>query len=780
MTRIIRLHYILLLFLGLFFSTICLAQPGVPYSSNPYSTNPYGATSKAKKKKIEEEKKKALDEKKSESNTDNKPDIKPEDDVIDRDISDNNPKDESDDLLNEFGFYKSKKDSIEATKIKIYGMDFFKNNSFRNSDKAVITPPPSYRIGAGDEIIVNLWGKAELQEKYIVGRDGTIFPNGIGRIYVQGLQYENARTVIANKFRNNIASGSNIDVQMGVIRTIKVSIIGEVVKQGTVTISAFNTAFNALSLAGGVTDLGNLRDIQIKRNNSVAYSIDLYEFIKTGGNIEDVYLEDGDIIFVGQYEKLVEAVGSFRRPMYYQLKADEALNNLIDLAGGPTADARASSVSIKSIADEKMQMITINLRDLDKESETFSLQDGDVVVLNKIIAEVNNTVRIKGAVQYESDYQLKPGERIMDVLKKAGGLKPNAFTSKAFVIRHNKLAESRTIKIDLTEVTESDFSKNIEIFAKDTIIIISKDIFKNNYVIDVIGQVRSPGSILYSEGMSIKDVIMLTGGLTMDAEDARVEIASIIDSFDTYNLNIKNNAVSKTYSINKNLEVEDASSEVILKPYDKIYVRKKPNFKLMENITLSGAVKYPGSYPLLSSTEKFSSVVARAGGFIEGASPSDARLTRALVGKIIINLSNAVNNPNGKSDMILQNGDVLDIPLVNDIVGITGQVLEPINMKYESDSNSIKYYVNSAGGFSKNPWKDRISVKYANGRNVTTKRIFFVRKYPKVRPGCLITVPEKPEKPEGSGLKLADLTALTGSIISSLSVLISAWAILQQ
>ncbi len=775
MTIKIRNKFVFTIIL-LFSVALVYGQP-VPFSSNPFSTNPFGANPKDKRNKKATETKtpdKNLKEKVKE--VINKRNVEPsegseaikalgKDDFIDK----NEIVTQEDSLIT---------NKLIDTTLKIYGMDFFRNNTYRNSDRTSVAPPPSYKIGVRDEIIVNIWGTSELQQKYIVGRDGSIFPDGIGKIYVQGLTYESARQVVSNKFRNNIAPGSNIDIQMGAIRTIKVSLVGEIVKQGTITVSAFNTAFNCLSLAGGITNLGNLREIQIKRNREVAYTIDLYEFIKTGGNIDDLYLEDGDIIFVGQYEKMVEAKGSFRRPMLYQLKKEEALNNLLDLAGGPSADARASSVSIKSISEESAQLVTINLRDLDKSGDTYFLQDGDVVTLDKIILDVSNTANIKGSVKYPNDYQVGPGERLLDIIRKSGGLTADAFTASAYITRSNASLEENLIKISLDGLTENDYSKNIEIQAADSINIISKLIFTNNYVFDIEGQVKNPGAMRYTDGMTLKDAIILAGGLKSDAEPERIEIASIIDSFDTYNIKVKEKAISRTYTINKNLELEDITSKIKVLPFDKIFIRKKTNFKLMEVVNITGGVKYPGSYPLITPNEKISSLVTRAGGLQDQVSVADGRLTRKVIGRIVLNLEKAMKEPNGKYDIILSDGDEILIPYTNDIVSIAGQVLVPTSMKYEADSAGVKFYINAAGGFDEDPWKDRISVEYSNGQIKTTKRIFFIRKYPPVKPGSIVTVPKKPERKEEEKFDFGKFSALTSSIISSLTAITTIYFIL--
>jgi protein involved in polysaccharide export with SLBB domain len=250
-------------------------------------------------------------------------------------------------------------------------MDYFTNSVFNMSDKNTLTPPMDYRLGVGDEIVVNIYGQSETQQNYTIGRDGSISPRYIGKIYLQGMTFENAKNVIQNKFRSIVAA-STIDVQLGKIRTIKVTIIGEVNRNGTSTFSAFTTAISAIANAGGITKLGNLRNIEIKRNGRIVNTIDLYEFIRNGGSLEDQYLEDGDIINVGTYEKLVKAEGSFKRPMYYQLKENENLNNLIDLAGGPAFDARFSSVQIKSIIGEQPRILTVNLKDVNNKNETHS------------------------------------------------------------------------------------------------------------------------------------------------------------------------------------------------------------------------------------------------------------------------------------------------------------------------------------------------------------------------------------------------------------------------
>ncbi len=664
----------------------------------------------------------------------------------------------------------NKADSLKKT---VYGANFFSNNVFDLSDKTPTAPPLDYRLGPGDEVIVSIWGEAELQQSYTIAKDGSIFPSRAGKIYLQGLTFEAASRIISQKFRKIVPSATNIDVQMGKPRTIRVTIVGEVKKQGTYTISAFNSALNALFRAGGLTDLGNLRKIEIQRDGHTIDILDIYEYLSKGGRGETLYLEDNDFIYVGLYEKKVNAIGSFKRPMFYQLTNDEGLTDLIDLAGGSSFNARNSLVHIKTVSNEKERYI--DLASLSKQNAVAGqytdliLNDGDEVTLKPINEGLSNIVKIEGAVNYPDEYEVKEGEHLSDVLRKAGGISGAAYLPRAFILRGSNPLESAAIKVDLKDIDNPNSKDNIEIEAGDKIKVLSNKDFEQPYKIEVIGYVRKPGKIPYYKNMKLKDALLLTGGLRLDAENGRIEVSNIVDSVNKYNINSKGSNV-RSIAINSNLEIDQVSENIILKPMDRVYIRKKTEFLNQSRVTISGEIAYSGEYALVEKNERLSSLIKKCGGLLPTAYPEGAKLIRPNVGQIVIDLPSALSKNGSKQDIVLRDSDIIIVPSVNEIVQVRGEVQIPVNIKFDKENTSVKYYIGAAGGLGDNPWRSRINVKYASGKVKSTKNFLFFRKYPSVKEGSTVRVPTKPKKENKTELK--DVVAITTTFLTTISTLI--------
>lgn len=665
-----------------------------------------------------------------------------------------------------------KKDSLlnpKANLKKVYGANFFSNNNiFDLSDKSSTAPPMDYRLGPGDEVIISLWGGAELQQNYTIAKDGSIFPRLVGKIFLHGLTLDAASNLIKSRFRKIVAANTTIDVQMGKVRTIRVTILGEVLKQGTVTISAFNTALNALFKAGGLTDIGNMRKIEVKRDGRTVDVIDLYQYLQSSKTAEEVYLEDNDYIYVDVYEKIVKADGMFKRPMYYQLTNDEGLKDLIFYSGGASASSRNSLIHIKTIVNEEERYIDIPGKQyFDATSyDDIILNDGDVVSIKPINDGLRNVIKIEGAINYPDDYEVKEGEKLSKIIARAGGLNPSAYLPKAFLFRGGNQLESDAIKIDLGNLENND----VKVYSGDRIKILSDKMFEETYQIEVIGNVRKPGKIPYYKNMKLKDVLLMSGGLTLDAENGRIEIANVVDSIDKYTITNKNGANIKIVSINANLELDEVSENISIKPLDRIYVRRKVEFIPQDRIRIVGEVAYPGEYVLISKNEKISSIVKRAGGLLPTSFAEGSKLIRKGVGAIVMDLPEALSTNNFKSDLVLRDSDVIIVPSVNDIVTVKGEVQSAVNIKFDKDFEDVNYYIGTAGGFGERPWKSRINVRYQNGRIKRTKNFLFIHAYPKVKEGSTVIVPRKPEKTDKT--KFSEVFASTLSALTGVATLI--------
>jgi protein involved in polysaccharide export with SLBB domain len=706
------------------------------------------------------------------------------------------------------------KDSLtdDGQKIRVnnpratYGSNAFFN--VPNMDLSELsTPPLDYPIGVGDHVIVSMYGGAEIQTNYIVGPDGAIFPQGMGKIYVGGTTFENVRRMLYARFSGVVPQGTNIDITLGAPRSINVNVVNEVNNPGIQTVSAFSNAFNVIARAGGVTDNGNLRNIQIKRNGRIIEELDVYKYLQSGDFGRHIYLQNNDFIIVPFYEKKILATGQFKRPMFYQLRKDEGVKALLKYSGGLNSDALASSLKIQRTVNESQTIIDVNANAiLNFSDQDAPLQDGDIVKVDLIRPGITNKVEIRGEVKYPDLYQYREGDKLFDIINRAGGITKNTYLNRAYIFRgagDSTSLKADKLEVDLTDINTNklDSKSNVALLPNDIIQIFSVSEFADPVYVEIFGEVRKEGKMRKYGGMTLQDLIYLSGGLRPSAEYGRLEISSVVD-IDSAQQNLKpTRTIVKSYSINPNLQLDSASAAVVLKPYDQVFVRKNPTFELQQNIELKGMVKYPGLYPRLSKSEKISSFIQRAGGFKENANLCGAvlyrRKTENLREKVVgtvkydslgrplsatattagtefidepasIDLYNALKHKNSKYDIVLQENDLIFIPEINPFVTVKGIVQSPLKIAYDKEHTHVPYYVDKAGGYGVRPWRRRVFVTYANGRSKRTKNFMFFHFYPRVEEGSFVTVPRRPEGAEIGDIAKSTVTAIVPVLITAL------------
>lgn len=667
---------------------------------------------------------------------------------------------------------------------EVYGSDLFHNDQIVELSQ-LSTPPLDYPIGVGDHIVVSLWGGADFEESYVVARDGSIFPQGLGKITVQGLTFDNARKIIFERFKKVIPPSTNIAVTMGEPRTIIVQASGEVQNPGPTVVSAFTNALNIVALAGGITQFGNMRDIYISRNGKIIDSIDVYKYLTTGDYGRHLYLENNDFVIVPFYDKKVLASGQFKRPMYYQLKQGEGMDALLKYSGGFTTDAYESGGAIIRNINEKQTIKNINFNAIGLKANGIitdePLYDGDVVVVNPINSGLNNKVIIKGEVAYPNVYEIRKGDRLFDVINRAGGITANSYVDRAYI--YKGAGDSTNLKSDKIVVSLVDLNKNINssynipIDPNDVIEVFNRNQFSDKQYVTIEGEVRKPGKYQKYGDMSLKDLLYFANGLKPSAEFGKIEVASIVD-VDSSQRGLKpTKTVINTYSIATNLALDPVTENVKLKPYDQVFIRKNPTFNLQKNVNIDGRVKYPGVYPKLDDNERLSSFIERAGGLVDNSNAAGAMLYRVRntgarentlqknqakflrdpAGKIIdsvlsdpsepvsIDLEKALKSKDSKYDLVLQEGDIIYVPEINPIVTITGAVQSQLKIYFDKGHTSLGYYIDKAGGFGIRPWRKRIYVTYASGRSRRTHNFGLLHFYPRVEQGSIVVVPVKPE-----------------------------------
>ncbi len=648
----------------------------------------------------------------------------------------------------------------EAEAEKIFGHSFFKNNNIKFYDKAnELKAPDNYILGIGDEISVAIWGYSDFNGVFQIDENGAINPKLVGRIYLKGLTFKEAKGLIAGKFKTAYdLNNSQIDITLTFSRVITVNIVGEVINPGAFTIPAVNTAFNALVTVGGIRSIGSVRKIYVKRAGQIIKTIDIYEYLMNPDSKQDFFLENNDYIFVPPSGRIVKISGQVKRPQGYELIEKENLDALIKYAGGFDAGAYRKRIQIKRLLNNEETIMDINYDSLSMAKKDFELWDGDSVIVRKIPQGYTNYIELTGPVKLPGNYELKSEDRISDIIKRAEGVLYDVFDSRAYVIRLNPDFSKKYIPFNLKEVLENSNSvSNIKLQNLDIIKIFSKTYFKDEFVFSVIGAVRNPADYPYGDGITLKDALYLAGGLKKEAAKNRIEISRAVDFTASSGIFIPIRNIIKTIQVGDDFKIDKISEGFVIQPYDQILIRIAPDFELQKNIEIRGEVMYPGIYPVLNKNEKITSVIQRAGGLTQWAFPQGAKLVRdaSNTGFLFFKLEEVLNDSSSKYNYTLKGGDILTIPRVEELIKVKGLIrypgidtLKQINAPFTA-GRSAHYYINNYGlGFEKGADRKRTYVLETGGFIHKTRHFLFIKSYPKVPKGSIVVVPPKIIKDE--------------------------------
>jgi len=656
--------------------------------------------------------------------------------------------------------FLAKKDTVLDN---IFGQKLFSQKSMNFAPDENIIPPEDYKLGPGDEIVVTIWGTAEFYNSYLVDKDGSIYPEGVGRINLLGVELKKAREIIRQRFQSIVSDGANVEVVMGKARTIRVNVVGEVVQPGTYTLSALHTAFNALYLSGGPNNIGSLRSIYIKREGKTIDTLDVYAYLIKGDINHQIFLHNNDFIIVPSQSKVVSMAGEVKRPIKYELKLSENMKDLLLYSGGPKPEASTKNVQIRRYSNNEVNIVNLNLEDLKLSGKDFALDDGDSITFSRLLDSAYNSVQALGEFKYPGVYQIKKGDRILDLLNNAGGITKEAYTKRAYIQRINERLEIDYIPIDLQSVIQYGNTSiaNIELQHFDAFKIYYIEDFKDIKYISIHGEIRSPGSYIHAGRRTLKDLIYQSGGPTDQADFNTIEVSRVVSTEG-------NMRTSKTEVIYLNMrmdwENDNTLDSFILKPFDQVFIRKNPNFELQENVIVKGEIYYPGGYSKMNKSERISSIIKRAGGLTKDAYLEGTMIIRDKQ-EVVIDLKKALDKPGSTYDNILKDGDIVVVPEVNDVVRVEGGVLYPVNISFDPNRTSFSTYLNSAGGFGERAMRRKSIVRYANGKIKRTKSFLFIKFYPKVDKGATVQVPVRPLQ-TNSGLNAQTIVGITTGLVT--------------
>lgn len=682
--------------------------------------------------------------------------------------------DVSDQTLDEIGREVDKGADNTVSARQIYGHEVFNARSLTFEPSDNLATPQNYRLGPGDEVVIDLWGTSEDHIRQTISPEGSIMISQIGPVYLNGMSISDANKHIKNLFARKYAgmadAETEVQVTLGQIRTIQVDILGEVSTPGTFRMSPFSSVFHALYRAGGIRDIGTLRNIQVLRNGRKIAGIDIYEYLfdgKTSGNIR---LQEGDVIIVPPYDQLVSIDGNVKRPMYYEIKPGETIEDLINYAGGFTGEAYSGMVRLARLSGTENELYNID-RD---EFTSYRLKDGDIITVGEILDRYANRVELKGAVYRPGMFAIGSDvNTVGQLVRKAEGLTDDAYADRVLLYREGPELQLEIIAVDLKGILNGT-TPDVELKRNDVLVISSIHELEARGALTIAGQVARPGTYPFAENTTLEDLILQAGGLLEGASTAKVEIARrVVDPTST--VQTQRLAELFTVSIENGLAVGDEEG-FILMPYDRVTVRTSPGYGEQRTVNINGEVLFGGSYTLEKRNERISDIVRRAGGILDDAYIKGAHMTRLLsddeytarreairlamansnanVGDSIalskidvsrnynvgINLQKALENPGSHYDLVLQPGDAIFVPEQQSIVKISGDVMFPNAVVYEPDKK-LGYYVDQAGGYGQTAKKNKAYIVYMNGTVAKAKRNTVIE------PGCTIIVPSKPQKP---------------------------------
>ena len=684
---------------------------------------------------------------------------------------------------------------------QIFGHDVFTNRNLTFEPSINLATPVDYRLGPGDEVIIDVWGASENTIRQSISPEGTIQVSGLGPVQLSGMTVKDANAYLQREF-SKIYSGisgseptSQIKLTLGDIRTIQINIMGEVAVPGTYTLSSFSSVFHALYRAGGVNKIGSLRSIKVVRNGKTIAELDVYDYLMKGKMKDDIRLQEGDVIIVNPYESLVRIAGKVKRPMFYEMKPTETVATILNYAGGFTGDAYKKAVRIIRKSGREHQVYNVDEMDY----SVFRLDDGDSISVDAVLKRFENRVEIRGAVYRSGLYELSGTvNTVKQLIKKAEGLRGDAFLNRALLDRENEDLSHEVIAVDLGGLLKGTVA-DIPLQKNDILYIPSIHDLKEEETISIHGEVANPGTFLFSKNMTIEDLLVQSGGLLEAAATTKVDITRRIKDPKSTSFS---SVLGKTYSFDiKDGLVVGGEGDFHLEPFDEVYVRKSPAYRKQQNVVVAGEVLFGGNYALVKKNERLSDLISKAGGITPDAYVKGARLIRKMTeeeqrrqadavrmarmgeGKdsisveklnisdtytVGIDLEKAISNPGSDFDLVLREGDVLFIPEYINTVKISGAVMYPNTVLYKR-GESLRYYINQAGGYGNLAKKKKAYVVYMNG---TVSRLKS-RDKKAIEPGCEIIVPSKEEKKRMSTAEILGMGSTTASIAAMIATMVN-------
>lgn len=694
---------------------------------------------------------------------------------------------------------------------QVFGRNIFNNKFLTFEPNQNMATPANYCLGAGDKVVIDVWGASQQTFEGTISPDGVIVIDGVGPIKLAGLTVKQATQTVKSQL-GRYYSDCSFSLSVGDTRSIQVQVVGDVVMPGTYTLSSLSSAFNALYAAGGINEIGTLRDIKVYRSGRQVATIDVYDYLLNGNQKGDIRLQDNDIIQVGPYECLVNVKGKVKRPMFYEMKRSESVKQLLSYAGGLSGDAYTKNVRLSRKSGQEYSMHTID----EFQMGNFNVMDGDSVYVDSVIARYSNMVEVRGAVKHPGQYQLG-GEiqTVRGLLQVSEGLREDAFRNRAVMHREKDDLTLEMISVDIDGILNGTVA-DMPLRKGDVLFVPSTVDMKGEQVLKIYGEVIYPGTYKYAENTTIEDLILQAGGLTEAASMAKVDVFRRINDVNSVE-NTGRMAESFSFAIEDGLRINESGFKLL--PFDEVVVRRSPSYSEQKNVSITGCVNFEGQYSMTNKSFRLSDLVKAAGGITSLAYTKGARLNRVMTPDerlqresslraaqiqlyeealssdkafnkaqadsllqmkmdlgttypVAVNLEKAMANPGCSEDIVLREGDRVEIPQYSNTIKISGEVSYPISMNYKK-GETLKYYIKRAGGYGNRAKKKGVYAIYMNGA---------VKKINKgsrkaIEPGCEIVVPTKKQ---GRKMNTSEVIALTSGAASIASVAVAIVSLLRK
>lgn len=680
----------------------------------------------------------------------------------------------------------------------IFGRSLFQGGNQSFEPAMNIPTPVNYVLGPGDELVVDIWGATTNLHQLEVGPEGTVTIDNLGPVYVHGLTMEQAESRIIEKLKQlyrGLRPGQSDQntfarVSLGRVRSIQVTVIGEVETPGSYTVSSLATVFNVLYKSGGPSMIGSFRQVEVIRANKILSTLDIYDLLLRGDQSNNVRLQDQDVIRVATIQNRVEVSGQVRRPGLYEVTSEETLEQLIEFAGSFTNSAYTQEIRIKRNTEKEIKMLTVGGSD----SDSFTLKSGDVIEVDQILDRFENRVSINGAVWRPGDFELTEGMMLSELIAQADGVKPDVFRTRAVINRLTENFDYSIVSFNVDQVLNNPGSYDILLQPEDRVIIKSIHEMREELEVSLGGEVKEKGKFQYRKGMTLEDLILMADGFTASASEARIEVNRRILGEAAPQQRGSELAEIFVFGVERDLSLADEAKSFELEPFDQVYVRARPDYHVQDKIRIEGQVMFPGEYTLSDRNERISDLIRRAGGLTDEAYVKGATMLRSqkqlerieadielgaqiLVDKdgnqqkyIGINMPEILKRPGTTDDIFLRPGDVVSIPSELQTVLVSGGVLRETEIRHNKGKR-LKYYIKGSGGYAQNARRSKAYVVYANGDVETKSNFLFFAASPKIEPGAEIVVPEKVERPP---MTPGERITILSSVVSMAAIVITA------